>query len=129
MNLSLKKRIASSFGLANVMVFIIGFTVFYYLDSLNSQIEAITTNTNKVNLLTDEIRISAVSILKMQKKILTNKAKEEDLNKLNFLCDDFHEQLEKLNSYYTEVQIKTIISKMIGYVDSLQTLLSKISVR
>lgn len=128
MNLSLKKRIASSFGLANVMVFIIGFTVFYYLDSLNSQIEAITTNTNKVNLLTDEIRISAVSILKMQKKILTNKAKEEDLNKLNFLCDDFHEQLEKLNSYYTEVQIKTIISKMIGYVDSLQTLLSKISV-
>ena len=128
MNLSLKKRIASSFGLANVMVFIIGFTVFYYLDSLNSQIEAITTNTNKLNLLTDEIRISAVSILKMQKKILTNKAKEEDLNKLNFLCDDFHEQLEKLNSYYTEVQIKTIISKMIGYVDSLQTLLSKISV-
>lgn len=128
MNLSLKRRIASSFGMANIMVLIIGFTVFYYLSSLNTQIEDITSNTNQVSLLTDEVRISAVSILKMQKKILTNKAKEEDLNKLNFLCDDFHKQLEDLDKYYTEVQIKTIISKMIGYVDSLKTLLSKVSI-
>jgi CHASE3 domain sensor protein len=68
MNLSFKIRIASSFGLANVMVLIIGFTVFYYLNSLNDQIEDITSNTNQVSLLTDEIRISAVSILKMQRK-------------------------------------------------------------
>lgn len=128
MNLSLKRRIASSFGLANIMVLVIGFTVFYYLNSLNNQIEEITVSTNQASLLTDDVRISAVTILKMQKKILTNKAKEEDLNKLNFLCDDFHKQLEQLDDLYTEVQIKTIISKMIGYVDSLKTLLSKVSV-
>ena len=128
MNLSLKKRIASSFGLANVMVLLIGFTVFFFLDSLNEQIEDITSNTNQVSLLTDEIRISAVSILKMQKKIITNKAKEEDLEKLNVLCDGFHSQLQRLDTFYTEVQIKTIISKMIGYVDSLQTLLSKVTI-
>ncbi len=128
MNLSLKRRIASSFGIANIMVLIIGFTVFYYLNSLNDQIENITSNTNQISLLTDEIRISAVSILKAQKKILTNKAKEEDLKNLNILCDGFHSQLKRLDSFYTEVQIKTIISKMIGYVDSLQTLLSKVSI-
>ena len=77
MNLSLKRRIASSFGMANIMVLIIGFTVFYYLNSLNNKIEDITSNTNQVSLLTDEIRISAVSILKMQKKIITNKAKKK----------------------------------------------------
>ena len=128
MNLSLKRRIASSFGMANIMVLLIGFTVFYYLNSLNDQIENITSNTNQISLLTDEVRISAVSILKMQKKLLTRKAKEEDLKKLNVLCDGFHSQLQRLDTFYTEVQIKTIISKMIGYVDSLQTLLSKVSI-
>ena len=109
MNLSLKQRIAASFAIANLMVLSIGFTVFYYLDSLNEQIESITTNTNQIALITDEVRISAVSILKMQKKILTKKATEEDLKQLNSLCDSFHSQLQNLDKYYTEVQIKTII--------------------
>lgn len=126
MNISLKKRIAGSFILANVAVLFIGLTVFYFLNSLNIQIESITTNTNKVSLLTDEIRISAVSILKMQKKIVTSRATENDLDKLNALCDGFHSQLQRLDTFYTEVEVKTIISKMIGYVESLKTLLSKV---
>lgn len=126
MNLSLKRRIALSFIGANIMVLAIGFTVFFYLNSLNDQIKAITLNTNQISILTDEIRISAVSILKMQQKILTNKAIESDLNSLKILCNDFHIQLERLDAFYSEVQIKTIISKMMGYVDSLKTLLSKV---
>lgn len=127
MNLSLKRRIEMSFVFANVMVLIIGFTVFYYLNTLNDQIKDITSNTNQINLLTDEVRISAVSILKAQKKILTKNAKEEDLDNLNSLCNDFHSQLETLDAFYSEVQIKTIISKMMSYVDSLKLLLSKVS--
>jgi len=128
MNISLKNRISGSFILANFMVLAIGFTVFYFLNSLNKQIEDITNNTNQVSLLTDEVRISAVSILKMQKKILTNQATEEDLDKLNALCDGFHSQLQRLDSFYNEVEVKTTIAKMIGYVDSLKTVLSKVSV-
>ena len=109
------------------MVLIIGFTVFYFLDSLNKQIEDITNNTNQVSLLTDEVRISAVSILNIQKKILTKQASEEDLDRLNSLCDGFHSQLQRLDSFYNEVEVKTTISKMIGYVDSLKTILSKVS--
>jgi nitrogen fixation/metabolism regulation signal transduction histidine kinase len=127
MNISLKRRISGSFILANAMVLAIGFTVFYFLNSLNKQIESITNNTNQVSLLTDEVRISAVSILKIQKKILTKQASEEDLDKLNSLCDGFHSQLQRLDSFYNEVEVKTTISKMIGYVDSLKTLLSKVS--
>lgn len=127
MNLSLKRRIAVSFVCANIMVLVIGFTVFYYLNTLNEQIKSITSNTNQISLLTDEVRISAVSILKAQKKILTKKAKEQDLDNLSSLCDNFHSQLETLDAFYSEVQIKTIISKMMSYVDSLKTLLSKIS--
>ena len=127
MNISLKKRIAASFILANIMVMTIGFTVFFYLNSLNKQINSITTNTNQINLLTDEIRISAVSILKMQKKILTNQATKKDLERLNALIEGFHSQLQRLDTYYNEVEIKTTISKMLGYVDSLKTLLSKVS--
>lgn len=126
MNLSLKRRISLSFIGANLIILGIGFTVFFYLNSLNNQIKGITLNSNQISLLTDEIRISAVSILKSQKKILTRQATENDLENLKALCDSFHSQLESLDAFYSDVQVKTIISKMIGYVDSLTTLLSKV---
>jgi HAMP domain-containing protein len=127
MNFSLKRRIALSFVGANLMVLAIGFTVFYFLNSLNKSIENITNDTNQISLLTDEVRISAVSILKMQKKILTSRATEDDLSKLSSLCDGFDSQLQRLDSFYKEVEVKKTISKMIGYVDALKTLVSKVS--
>ena len=128
MNLSLKKRIAFSFGVANIMVLIVGFTIFYFLNSLNDQVEAITQNTNQNTIVSEEISISAVQIIKLQYKILTNRAKEDDLEQLKILCSDFQEQLQNLDTLYESVEVKTTISKMIGYIDSLQTLLSKVSI-
>lgn len=127
MQLSLKRRVAFSFIIANVVVLVMGFTVFFFLDSLNNQISNITVNSNKISLLTDEVRISAVSILKMQKKILTTKPTGEDLKRLENLCEGFQSQLQRLDSFYTEVEAKKIISKMQGYVDSLKTIVSKSS--
>ncbi len=127
MYLSLKRRVALSFIIANIVVLVMGFTVFFFLDSLNSQISNITVNSNKISLLTDEVRISAVSILKMQKKILTTKPTGEDLKRLENLCEGFQSQLQRLDSFYSEVEAKKIISKMQGYVDSLKTIVSKSS--
>lgn len=127
MHLSLKRRIALSFIIANIVVLVMGFTVFFFLDSLNTKISAITTNSNKISLLTDEVRISAVSILKMQKKILTTTPTTEDLQRLETLCEGFQSQLQRLDSFYTEVEAKKIISKMQGYVDSLKTIVGKSS--
>jgi HAMP domain-containing protein len=125
MNLSLKNRVAFSFIIANIVVLIMGFTVFYFLDSLNQRISQITDSSNKISVVSDEAKISAVSILKMQKKILTTKSNEEDLRRLASLCENFSNQLQKLDSYYTEVDAKKIISKMLGYIDSLETIVSK----
>lgn len=125
MNLSLKGRIAASFVIANMVVLIMGFTVFFFLDSLNTQISTITDNTNKISLLSDEVRMSTVSILKLQKKILTTKSTDEDLRRLQSLCEGFSTQLQRLDSYYSEVEAKKIISKMLGYVESLQTIVGK----
>jgi HAMP domain-containing protein len=125
MKLSLKRRVAMSFIIANVVVLVMGFTVFFFLDSLNTQISSITVNSNKIALLTDEVRISAVSILKMQKRILTTKPTGEDLKRLENLCETFQSQLQRLDSFYTEVEAKKIISKMQGYVDSLKTIVGK----
>jgi HAMP domain-containing protein len=125
MYLSLKNRVAASFIVANLVVLIMGFTVFYFLASLNERISEITDNSNRISVISDEAKISAVSIIKLQKKILTTKSTEEDLRKLESLCDEFSDQLSKLDSYYTEVDAKKIISKMLGYVDSLETIVSK----
>jgi HAMP domain-containing protein len=127
MQLSLKRRVGTSFLIANVVVMVMGFTVFFFLDSLNNQISNITVSSNKISLLTDEVRISAVSILKMQKKILTTKPSAEDLKRLENLCEGFQSQLLRLDSFYSEVEAKKIISRMQGYVDSLKTIVSKSS--
>jgi HAMP domain-containing protein len=127
MKLSLKRRVAMSFIIANLVVLVMGFTVFFFLDSLNNQISSITVNSNKISLLTDEVRISAVSILKMQKKILTTQPTSEDLKRLENLCEGFQSQLQRLDNFYTEVEAKKIISRMQGYVDSLKTIVNKSS--
>ncbi len=128
MHLSLKRRVAFSFIIANAVVLVMGFTVFFFLDALNGQISNITMNSNKISLLTDEVRISAVSILKMQKKILSTQPTAEDLKRLESLTEGFQSQLQRLDSFYTEVEAKKIISKMLGYVDSLKTVVGKSSV-
>lgn len=127
MYLSLRRRIGASFIIATAVVVAMGFTVFFFLDSLNNQISNITVNSNKISLLTDEVRISAVSILKMQKKILTSKPSPEDLKRLENLTETFQSQLQRLDSFYTEIEAKKIISKMQGYVDSLKTIVGKSS--
>lgn len=127
MYMSLKGRIQSCFIVATLVVVAMGFTVFFFLDSLNTQISSITVNSNKISLLTDEVRISAVSILKMQKKILTTKPTTDDLKRLESLTEGFQTQLQRLDSYYTEIEAKKIISKMQGYVDSLKTVVGKSS--
>lgn len=127
MRMSLKRRVTYSFVTAMAVILIMGFTVFFFLDSLNNQISNITVNSNKISLLTDEVRISAVSILKMQKKILVQKPTSEDLKRLENLCEGFQSQLQRLDSFYTEVEAKKTISRMLGYVDSLKTIVSKSS--
>ena len=127
MNLSLKNRVAFSFIIANIVVMIMGVTVYYFLNSLNKKITQINDTSSRISVVSDEAKISAVSILKMQKKILITKSSEEDLRKLGQLCDNFSIQLQKLEGYYTDIDAKKIISKMIGYVDSLKTIVSKTS--
>lgn len=129
MNLSLKRRIATSFIIANMVVLVMGFTVFYFLDTLNRQVEKITQQTNNVSLLTDEIRISAVSILKTQKRILTSKAKQDDLLALASLCEGFQSQLQRLDTFYEQVEVKKIIAKMQGLVEALMSFASKTNVQ
>lgn len=63
----------------------------------------------------------------MQKKILTTTPSTEDLQRLETLCEGFQSQLQRLDSFYTEVEAKKIISKMQGYVDSLKTIVGKSS--
>ena len=127
MQMSLKRRVAASFIIANIVVLVMGFTVFFFLDALNGQISSITVNSNKISILTDEVRISAVSILKMQKKIITSKPRSDDLKKLENLCEGFQSQLTRLDGFYTDIEAKKLISKMQGYVDSLKTIVSKTS--
>jgi len=125
MNLSLRNRVLTSFVIANAIVLILGFTIFFFLDSLHKDIDVITQKSNRVTLLIDEIRISTVSILKQQRKIISKKSSEETVEKIVSLCDGLHSQLQTLDSFYNEAEVKKIIAKMTGYVDSLKLILGK----
>ena len=132
MNLSLRNRVASSFIIANLVVLVLSFTVFQHLNSFNKEIDKITAKSNKVSLLTDSIRITAVSLLKYQRKILTDKSRKDKVykqrvEKITNLCDSFTSELQTLDSLYTEIDVKKIIAQMLSYVDSLKVILSKAS--
>ncbi len=125
MNLSLKGRVKWSFIIANLVVISLTFIVFYYLDNLNKEIETITLKSNRVALLTDEIRISAVSLLKYQRKLLTNKPTPQQVDKIINLCEGFTSQLQTLDSLYQNPDAKKVVGQMLSYVDSLKLVLSK----
>jgi PAS domain-containing protein len=126
-NLSLRNRVTTSFVLAAFVVISLSFIVFHHLDSLNKEIESITVKSNKVSLLTDEIRISAVSILKYQRRILTKKPTPELIDKILNLCESFTSQLQRLDTLYSEPEVKKIVGQMLSYVDSLKVILGKAS--
>ncbi|MAF79410.1 MAG: hypothetical protein CME63_15135 [Halobacteriovoraceae bacterium] len=125
MTLSLRGRVTWSFIIANSVVLALMFIVFNYLNNLNKDIESITVKSNRVALLTDEIRISAVSLLKYQRRILTNKPTPQQVDKIINLCEGFTSQLHTLDSLYQNPDAKKIVGQMLSYVDSLKLVLSK----
>ena len=127
MNISLKSRVGWSFAIVNIFILVLGLTVFFYLDSLNKDIEKITAYTKQINFHTDQVRVSVVAILRNQRKILQQKALPKLVEKTNFIADDLVGQLQKLDSLHTDTEIKKIISKMLGYIESLRLILGKAS--
>ncbi|MFG1499956.1 HAMP domain-containing protein [Halobacteriovorax sp. XZX-3] len=127
MNLSLRNRVAWSFSFAAAVVILLAFIVFYHLNNLNKEIESITDRSNKVTLITDEVRISAVAILKNQRRILTKKPTPEMVERILNLCESFTSQLQRLDTHYDEPEVKKIIGQMLSYTDSLKVILSKAS--
>lgn len=129
MNLSLKLRIMLSFVVANLVVWVLTFTVFNFLNSLNREIESITAQSTRIVTLTDEIRISAVSILKYQRRLLTEQGKNSTpmVERITSLCESFTSQLQSLDTLYQDPDIKKVIAQMLSYVDSLKVVLNKAS--
>lgn len=128
MNLSLRNRVATSFIIANIVVLVMSFTVFHFLNSLNKNIEKITAKSNRISLLTDEIRISAVSILKYQRRLLTGKPTEILVRKVLDLSEILTSQLQTLDSLYNHNDGKKVVAQMLSYVDSLQLVLGKATI-
>lgn len=127
MNFSLKNRIALSFITAIAVILLLSFTVFQYLHTLNRDIEDITMRSNRVALLTDEIRISAVSIIKQQRRILVGTADQQHVENLISLTDSFTSQLQTLDSLYAETEAKRVIAQMLSYVEALRLVIGKAS--
>ncbi len=125
MNLSLKERVVWSFIIANVLVLGLVFTVFHFLNSLSRDMQAVSENFGRKSLLTDEIRIQAVSLLKYQRKILTEKPSPQVIDQIVGLCESFTSQLQSLDSLHTDPEAKKVVGQMLSYVDSLKLLLSK----
>lgn len=127
MNLSLKNRVTISFISATAVVLVLSFVIFTFLSTLNKDIEAVTVKSSRVSFLTDQIRISAVSILKNQRKILSRSASQETVDKLIGHCESLTSQLQTLDSLYRGPEVKRVVAQMLSYVDTLKLILRKSS--
>ena len=123
MNLSLKNRVALSFIFANIVIIILSFLVFHFLNSLNKEFELITLHSNQTALITDEVRISTIDILKGQRKMLTSKD-DTIREKIIGLCESLNSQLGKLEVLYEKPDAKKLLTQMSSYADSLRLILS-----
>jgi nitrogen fixation/metabolism regulation signal transduction histidine kinase len=130
MNLSLRNRVATSFVIAIGVILVITFTVFHFLNSLNREIEGITEESNRVSLLTDEVRISAVSILKNQRRIVDKDGKpvQAVIDRIMNHSESLTSQLQTLDSLYQAPEIKNKVAQMLSYVDSLKIVFSKATI-
>lgn len=125
MNLSLRNRVAFSFIIANIVVLVITFTVFQFLNSLNSDVEQKATDQNRISFLNFEIRISTINILKNQRDLISKGVNELTVKKLTEASDLLKVQLQRLDGLQKDPLIKSNITKMLSYLDSLNLLLAK----
>jgi len=127
-NLSLKRRVAISFGIATLVVLVLAFTVFNYLDALNRKITEISSESDEVSSLIEAMRVSTVTILKYQRKILSNAPTEDIISKLISNCEDLISQTQRLDSMYVDPDINNVIRQMRSYSESLKIVLGKTSI-
>jgi len=125
LNLSLRNRVAFSFIIANVVVLLITFTVFQFLNSLNNEVESKATDQNRISFLNFEIRISTINILKNQRELLSKGVTESTVKKLTETSELLKVQLQRLDGLQQDPTIKSNITKMLSYLDSLNLLLAK----
>ena len=128
MNLSLKKRIAISFIIANLAVLVLSFVVFHFLHNLNTNIETITSKSMRISTLTNEVRLSTLQILKTQGVILVSKKPPiSTLNRLRNKLKIIKNQLQNLELIDARSQGQKELSELLAYINSLEIVLKKSS--
>ena len=126
MNLSLKKRIAISFIIANLAVLVLSFVVFHFLHNLNTNIESITSKSMRISSLTNEVRLSTLQILETQGVILVSKKpSKSSLDRLRNKLKISKNQLKGLLD--TQSQGQKELSELLAYITSLEIVLKKSS--
>lgn len=118
----------ASFIVAMFVVLTVTILSFQYLGGLNDEIDDITLTSNRISLLSDEVRITTVAILKGQRQILMRQDDDETIDRIISLCDSLITHLQNLNAIYTNPDGKEIITRMSFYVDSLRMALSKATI-
>ena len=101
------------------------FTVFNFLSSLSNEIEDVTIKSSKISVITDQIRISAVSIIKSQRKILIKKATAKDIELTLSRIESFISQLDEIDSLYRDPEVNKFVERMKDHLDYLKSILSK----
>tara|TARA_B100000683_G_scaffold277062_1_gene333647 strand:- start:1453 stop:2670 length:1218 start_codon:yes stop_codon:yes gene_type:complete len=126
LNLSLKKRIAISFIIANLAVLVLSFVVFHFLHNLNTNIESITSKSMRISSLTNEVRLSTLQILETQGVILVSKKpSKSSLSRLRNKLKISKNQLKGLLDEKSQGQKE--LSELLAYVTSLEIVLKKSS--
>ena len=107
MNLSLRNRVAFSFIVANIVVLLITFTVFQFLNALNTE-GAKRPQIKTVFLLNFEIRVSTIKILKFQREMLIKGVDEAIVKKLTESSELLKVQLQRLDGLQ-KIRISKVI--------------------
>jgi PAS domain-containing protein len=128
LNLSLKKRIAISFIIANIAVLVLSFVVFHFLHNLNKNIDSVTNKSIRILSLTHDVRISTLEILKTQGVILVNKKRlPGSIDRLRNKLKIIKVQLQNLELLNKNLDGQKELTELLAYITSLEIVLKKSS--
>jgi nitrogen fixation/metabolism regulation signal transduction histidine kinase len=121
MNLSLKNRIAGSFIVANLVVLVMGFTVFFFLNDMNKKMIKIQEENTRFEKLGEEIKDQVFNLLEYQRAFVSGQANMDTLNNVALTTGALLSQLQRLDTIVEEVNFKTSLSKLVGKVEYMRS--------
>lgn len=125
MNLSLTNRVKITFIVANVVVLITGFLMYFFLGSLADKTKSIWLELQTVTEIEEKVRENIVVLTSRSVKIVGSKELIKILETYQAKIIELKGNVERLNSEFEDIETRALVESLLKNVETLEEYLGK----